>query len=165
MNNSSNLLVYVSIIVVLVIIIIILLTVIVTTLKVKKSSSAIDEEDFNKQLNIVNEKIAELNDYYSFISEQLDSKQKELLFLYQMINLKGDQINNLTVDKSQSKSSKKQIKNNKKTKNKSNGSNQSINEFNKQVVKLYKEGYNVEQIAKKMQKGKGAVELAVKIYC
>ncbi len=147
MEYFTGILPYLIIILILVIGIIILSTIMITTNKIKKADSALDEEIFRKEINIVNEKIIELNEHYEFIKSELDNKQKELLFLYQMISLKEEQLTG------KDEEIKEEVCEDK------------INEFNENVLRLYKEGYNVEEIAKKLGRGKGEVGLAVKIYC
>ncbi len=142
---------YIIIIILLVISIIILITIIITNKRIEKSNSALDEDIFRKEVNLINDKIIELNEHYNFISEQLDAKQKELLFLYQMISLKEEE---LGVDETDIKKEFSEEVMEKK-----------VSEFNERVVTLHKEGYEVEEIAKKLGRGKGEVALAVKIYC
>ncbi len=153
MDNFSVIFPYITIIILLLIGIIILITVIITSKKVKKSESALDEEIFRKEVNLINEKLLEMNDYYKFMTEQMDKKQKELLFLYQMISLKEEEIKKIGVDETSVEV--EELKD----------YEEQINEFNKAVVALYKEGLTEEEIAKKLKKGKGEVRLAIKLYC
>ncbi len=153
MDNLSVIFPYITIIILLIIGIIILITVIITSKKVKKSESALDEELFRKEVNLINEKLLEMNDYYEFMSEHMDKKQKELLFLYQMISLKEEEIKKMKADDKDLEI--EEVKD----------YEEQINEFNKAVVTLYKKGLNEEEIAKKLKKGKGEVRLAIKLYC
>ncbi len=148
--------------VVVIIILIIALTVLVTILLTKKniesSDRAIDELEFRKEVNLINEKIIEMNDYYNFIKEEMEKKHKELLFLYKMMNLKEAEIKKLQSDENTTK----KIVINEYAEEES--SVKEIENINQKVLKYSKEGLSASEIAKKMGKGKGEVELIIKLY-
>ncbi len=170
---------YIMIIILLLISIIILITILITSKKIKKANDVLEEEIFRKEVNLINEKILELNEHYNFISEQLDAKQKELLFLYQMISLKEQELG-FDVKKpafedkgfgfkaQASKPENRSFEESSEAKREDFDESlveKKLSEFNQSVVSLYKQGYKVEEIAKKLGRGKGEVSLAIKIYC
>jgi hypothetical protein len=127
-----------------------------------KKDNNIKKEDI---INEVNNKILELNDYSNFIKKELNDKHKELLFLYQLINEKETNIKKIAEDNLY----KEEIKNkepitifddlplDESVDNK-------IKDQNNQILSLYKEGYNITEIAKALNVGKGEIKLILDLY-
>lgn len=116
------------------------------------------EKELESQINEADKMLQELNHFSSYIKEELDNKYKELLFVYQLIDEKGKELSN---DKIQLVSEK----NDKNSSDKDNNAHdlealQILNNKNyDQIIKLYKEGNDISSIAKKLNIGKGEVQL------
>lgn len=116
------------------------------------------EKELESQINEADKMLQELNHFSSYIKEELDNKYKELLFIYQLIDEKGKELSN---DKIQLVSEK----NDKNSSDKDNNDHdlealQILNNKNyDQIIKLYKEGNDISSIAKKLNIGKGEVQL------
>lgn len=171
--NDINILVLISIILGIICIIISFL--------LKDKSKIIEEEhnqheetisnnnyNINKEeiINEVNNKILELNDYSNFIKKELNEKHKELLFLYQLINEKEVNIKKIAEDN---------LYKEEKPKNKEpitifddlpldETVDNKIKDQNNQILSLYKEGYNITEIAKALNVGKGEIKLILDLY-
>lgn len=151
---------------------------------INEDEAAMDENEFRKQVTMVNDKILELNDYHSFIQEEIEKKHKELLFLYQMISDKEKTVRSIQVELEQLKNSlehmtvdsqiinelpleisprKKEldeiIENEKESLIK-----EDILNKNGRIIHLKKQGYDVKEIAKILDIGQGEVRLVLNLF-
>jgi hypothetical protein len=128
-----------------------------------KEDNNINKEDI---INEVNDKILELNDYSNFIKKELNDKHKELLFLYQLINEKETNIKKIAEDnlyKEETPKNKEPITIFDDLPLDESVDNK-IKDQNNQILSLYKEGYNVTEIAKALNVGKGEIKLILDLY-
>ena len=101
--------------------------------------------------------LQELNNFSSFVKSELDNKYKELLFLYQLIEEKNQDLSNTNANTS-NKKSKDSIDENSKTNDLE--ALQVLNNKNyDNIIKLHKEGKDISTIAKELNIGKGEVQL------
>ncbi|WP_273325037.1 DUF6115 domain-containing protein [Vallitalea guaymasensis] len=129
-----------------------------------------DEEaekiDFDKDqvMEEISNKILELNDYSSFIKQELNDKHKELLFLYQLINEKEKNMKKLSNINNIKKEEKHQqvIVDTPKQLDSKNISND-IRDKNDEIHNLHRNGYSVTDIAKVMGLGRGEVKLILEL--
>lgn len=148
------------------------------TVNRENETSSYDEENIND----INKKILEINEYSEFIKGELDNKHKELLFLYQMINdkskelkeTKGTDGTNGTQHNNEEKEETIENKNRDK-KVEFEGtqhSNKQIEERNKSVehnnnkiiLDLVDKGYDTQEIAKMLDLGEGEVRFVLNLY-
>jgi chromosome segregation ATPase len=127
-----------------------------------------DYEEYGARIEELNKKILELNEYYEFMKGEMDSKHKELLFLYQIINDKSKEINNLEVKaKAEYKDQvvcevnndtaeavlEEMIANQTEHKN-----------SKKRIINLSEQGYSVKEIARMLDIGQGEVKLVLNLF-
>jgi len=164
--------------------------------------------DKNIEYDEVVQKILELNEYGEYLKIELDKRQKELTFMYQMLLDKQKELtslgaqtmsntssynqNNASSNTSSNKSSNtsSNISSNSTSDTSNNTSSNSKNlsgeplrhsqrvntypepsvkktqnsNYNKEIIELTMEGYTATEIAKKLNIGKGQVELVRNLY-
>lgn len=125
------------------------------------ADAAMEDEAFRKQVNLINEKVLELNDYHDFVKEEIEKKHKELLFLYQMIGEKEKNIKNIQVEIEQLKNINTmdgpiKVEEIRQPEAKSNS--------NRKVIALKDQGYDATEIAKILGIGRGEVELVLNLF-
>lgn len=134
-----------------------------TKKSVINDDSALEDEVFRKQVNLINEKIYELNDYHTFVQEEIEKKHKELLFLYQMMAEKEKTIRQIQIELEQMKHV-----NSVKTATSDVSSEQQLEEkvinSNKRIIELKNNGYNEKEIAKVLDIGQGQVRLVLNLF-
>lgn len=118
------------------------------------------------------QKIIELNEYGEYLKSDLDKRQKELIFMYQMLLDKQKELNiamqeshkeNKTFIPKENKS--EPIDQNSKEANTDINSSKRIHSnFNKEIIDLTIEGYTSTEIAKRLNIGRGQVELVQNLY-
>jgi hypothetical protein len=115
------------------------------------------ENKLETQINEADNMLQELNNFSSFVKSELDNKYKELLFLYQLIEEKNQDLSNTNANTS-NKKSKYSIDENSKTNDLE--ALQVLNNKNyDNIIKLHKEGKDISTIAKELNIGKGEVQL------
>lgn len=129
----------------------------------ERSPLDVSKQDQRIEFEEINHKILELNEYAQFMKDEMEKKHKELLFLYQLIS---DKENNLREQMQgfNDISSTPLAKSHENQKNESHKIEQSAPEHNRMVLQLFKEGYDVTEIAKKLDLGIGQVQLILKLY-
>lgn len=159
----------------------------------EQSPLDVSRQDQRIEFDEINHKILELNEYAQFMKDEMEKKHKELLFLYQLIadkeNTLREQIHDFKSVKEQNvvnqevvtrtstsvtmKSFNDYISSEGINNEKSHQSHrmkdvrnveQSAPEHNRMVLQLFKEGYDVTEIAKKLDLGIGQVQLILKLY-
>ena len=93
--------------------------------------------------------VEEMNDFTIYMVKELENKHKELILLYQLINEKEEQM--------EEKSKKTPVIQDEKIE-------QNLPKKQKQVIDLYKQGNTIDTIAKKLQLGKGEVQLIIGLF-
>jgi len=135
----------------------------------KESDKREKKQDLQISYEEIRDKILELNEYGEFLKNELDTKHKELLFLYQMISEKqkelkprnqiptqGKPVTINSIDDKVDVGDMYDVK---------EGTKLSDNHSqNKKIINLSLAGYNSNDIAKKLNIGKGQVELVLKLY-
>lgn len=105
------------------------------------------ENKLETQINEADNMLQELNNFSSFVKSELDNKYKELLFLYQLIEEKNQDLSNTNANTS-NKKSKDSIDENSKTNDLE--ALQVLNNKNyDNIIKLHKEGKDISTIAKR----------------
>lgn len=126
-----------------------------------KENITFDKEQVMEEIS---NKILELNDYSSFIKQELNDKHKELLFLYQLISEKEKNIKKLSNLKNIRKEEKPQhVINNPVDKLESNNISDNIKDNNDEIHNLHRKGYSITDIAKVKGLGKGEVKLILEL--
>lgn len=147
----------------------------------KKENQRIDYDE-------VLQKILELNEYGEYLKADLDKKQKELVFMYQMLLEKQKEITGMLnkpasiTDETSVGNLEKKVNSAQMTKDNTESTtipafkSQSIkkdnnnsvtlnsNNFNAQIIQMTLEGYTSTEIAKTLNIGKGQVELVRNLY-
>ncbi len=149
------------------------------TKKVLNEDEASMEEDrFRTQISLVNDKIIELNDYHTFVQDEIEKKHKELLFLYQMISEKEKTIREISVEIEKLQDAKNlqgtmTIQEVEKTEVTSVSSGVSISSEpsidsgktrNQRIIELKGKGYDSKEIAKILDIGQGEVRLVLNLF-
>lgn len=129
------------------------------------------EQKSNRQIDYdeVVQKIIELNEYGEFLKADLDKRQKELVFIYQLLLDKQKEVNELISSKTVKAKSdqpdlQKAIKVPEPNLNHKLEVPISNQNFNKQIMDMTVEGYTSTEIAKALKIGKGQVELVQNLY-
>lgn len=144
---------------------------------VAEDEASMDEDNFRKQVNLVNDKIVELNDYHTFVQEEIEKKHKELLFLYQMISDKEKAVREVQVEIEQVKETLSRINTSQPLqaiKSKSvDRRDDSVEVFesedetmnmNRRIIQLRQQGYDVIEIARILDVGQGEVKLVLNLF-
>ena len=119
----------------------------------------VDQEEIDLKLEALNNKIIELNEYSLFMQKELEDKHKELLFLYQMINdkkeqlIKTENIGTEANDKTLHLEDQKPLNDRKPHKNN-----------NEMILDLSIQGYQIHEIARMLNIGQGEVKLVLDLY-
>lgn len=131
-----------------------------------------EKNEIKVKMEEADKTLTELNKFSTYISDQLESKHKELLFLYELIDEKQTKLKveeeNLTMktkeidDKIEKEMSniKKQSKTKDTKKKIVSKPTMSVRE---KICNLYKTGKTIEEIAKEMKKGKGEIRLMLDV--
>lgn len=129
-----------------------------------EGDAALEDETFRKQIHLVNEKVLELNDYHNFVKEEIESKHKELLFLYQMIGEKEKKIKEiqLAIERLQIDlvSPPEESDNTAPKEATSSG----VKQINRRIIALKDQGYDAKEIAQILGIGRGEVELVLNLF-
>lgn len=130
--------------------------------------------NYDAVIKETNQKILELNDYTTFIKEEIENKHKELLFLYQLINEKEkdiryglDKINYKeaqSVEEQDICGLEKAYDNEKDHIEISEDTLEKIENKNQLIIDLYNRSYTIIEIAKKLGIGQGEVKLVIDLY-
>lgn len=111
------------------------------------------------------QKIIELNEYGEFLKADLDKRQKELVFMYQMLLEKQKELttnlSKTTVSSVNTHSNVTEVKTEEKAKI---PISQNVNNNNAKIIEMTLEGYTSTEIAKALNIGKGQVELVQNLY-
>ena len=145
---------------------VLVLTFIVFKVKRQKDEDdkAMDDEAFNRQIGLVNEKVLELDDYHNFVKDEIEKKHKELLFLYQMISEKEKVIRQIQLDIETLKSESTVDENNAIKEMPKSGTDISATPRSKKIIDLKRQGYEAKEIAKILGIGVGEVSLILNLY-
>lgn len=136
--------------------------------RIKSDDEAMEDETFRKQINLVNEKVLELDDYHNFVKDEIENKHKELLFLYQMISEKEKSIREIQLEIQQFREMEglhKQkplytIEAASEMPEKEEGKERN----NSRIIRLREQGYNATEIAKILNIGVGEVNLVLNLF-
>lgn len=113
-------------------------------------------EEYGARIEELNQKILEINEYTEFMKSELDSKHKELLFLYQLIRERNKEMEPsepfIVSNESIEVEKKEDIEEIKSSNN------------NEMILQLSKKGYRIEEIAQILDIGKGEVKLVIELY-
>jgi DNA-binding NarL/FixJ family response regulator len=134
-----------------------------------------DYEEFKSRVEDINQKILDLNEYSEFAKSELDSKHRELLFLYQLINEKQKEIaqngaesinknifiNDKVNDNKKIQDYKKSVKS---TDAELIAGELDSENHNKRIIELSEQGYSISEIAKLLDIGQGQVKLVLNLY-
>lgn len=143
-------------------------------LETKKEQTISETEEYLNRKS--NEKIMEFDEFSSQILEKINHNHEEVVFMYQMLSDKEEQIKdgfNHSKNKKQTQAAgiekKKEVlqkneKEQKKTENKTTVSPMQEKDLNAQMLALYKEGKSVLEISKMLHVGQGEVKLIVSLY-
>lgn len=130
-----------------------------TRQQVNEDEAAMEDEAFRKQINLVNEKVLELNDYHDFVKEEIEKKHKELLFLYQMIGEKEKRIKEIQLE------IEHLIQSNPQPVEVSEAADMvKVRNFNRRIIALKEQGYEAKEIAKILDIGQGEVQLVLNLF-
>jgi predicted nuclease with TOPRIM domain len=128
------------------------------------SEKQVKDTTFNKDqvMEEISNRILELNDYSSFIKQELNDKHKELLFLYQMISEKEKNIKKLSDFNIKQNEKHEQITKKPKQLD-SIVIADNINDKNNEIYNLHKNGYSIADIAKDMEMSRREVKLILEL--
>jgi preprotein translocase subunit SecF len=118
------------------------------------------------------QKIIELNEYGEYLKKDLDKRQKEIVFMYQLLLDKQKEINQLVAKPSDTNQEVKPIAPGNVEITTSKIINETVIEtnrrstsnLNKEIIELSIEGLTSTEIAKRLNIGKGQVELVQNLY-
>jgi len=131
-------------------------------------SSLEDYEEYQSRVDEINQKILELNEYSEFAKSELDTKHKELLFLYQLINEKVKEIDAEKLDYRMPEPKMIDVKMGIKADADDDRANYHANNHsenhNKRILDLSEQGYPIAEIAKMLDIGQGQVKLVLNLY-
>ena len=127
----------------------------------EQSYNSLDQdqyEEYGARIKELNQKILEVNEFSQFIQEEMNKKQKELLFLYQLIHEKSNEIKgtveaknyDFTIEKNPKPISDEIV--------------DKLEKDNQSVLQLAKKGYSIKEIAKILDIGQGEVNLILNLY-
>lgn len=141
--------------------------------------ASMEDDAFRKQVNLINDKIVELNDYHTYVQDEIEKKHKELLFLYQMIADKEKAVRTIQIEIEQLKIVLDQERRNSvspltdediETMAQSEVITseaiieKDITNKNKRIIELKKQGYDEMEIAKILEIGLGEVKLVLNLF-
>lgn len=161
--------------------------------KVQTIISAVTEESVTlteDQLSrISNEKIIAINDFSSQVMEKISQNHEEVVFLYNMLNEKENeikdtvnsfdkikkQLNDITKDITKNETDKKKMnmaKNNNRSADRDNLSDKAnldvdsehLNNHNQKILEMYSQGFSVIDIARTLELGQGEVKLVLDLF-
>lgn len=161
--------------------------------KVQTIISAVTEESVTlteDQLSrISNEKIIAVNDFSSQVMEKISQNHEEVVFLYNMLNEKENeikdtvnsfdkikkQLNDITKDITKNETDKKKMnmaKNNNRSADRDNLSDKAnldvdsehLNNHNQKILEMYSQGFSVIDIARTLELGQGEVKLVLDLF-
>ena len=120
-------------------------------------------DDYLSKLS--NEKIMAVSEYSDQILEKINKNHEEVVFLYNMLNNKEKELKDtlITIDRSQAQSIKSQPIG-KSAKEPTETKQADISISNTEILKLYKKGNSILNIAKQMGIGQGEVKLIIDLY-
>ncbi|MDF2800487.1 MAG: hypothetical protein K0S61_390 [Anaerocolumna sp.] len=148
-----------------------------------RESHIVKTDDELSQLS--NEKIIAVNDFSEQVLEKISRNHEEVIFLYNMLNEKQEELKKLMLDASKIKvkleepvkivSSKKEAKHNsanqdtytKEAKNVTqiNVQSDSLSDnHNQKILELYSQGFSIVDISKSLELGQGEVKLVVDLF-
>lgn len=144
-------------------------------LEEKKEQTISETEEYLNRKS--NEKIMEFDEFSSQILEKIDQNHQEVVFMYQMLSDKEEQLKehlNHTnkkretqaagIEKKKEVLQKKMPENEKKADKKPEMPRNEKNDLNAQMLALYKQGKSVLEISKMLHVGQGEVQLIVSLY-
>lgn len=144
-------------------------------LEEKKEQTISETEEYLNRKS--NEKIMEFDEFSSQILEKIDQNHQEVVFMYQMLSDKEEQLKeqwNHTnkkketqaagIEKKKETVQKKTPAKEKKTEQKPEMPSDEKNDLNAQMLALYKQGKSVLEISKMLHVGQGEVQLIVSLY-
>lgn len=132
-----------------------------------------------------NEKIIAVNDFSEQVLEKISRNHEEVIFLYNMLNEKQEEIKNLMLeankikvkleepvsiltaktDKKQSSISKSTYQPEAKNVTKANVQPDSLSDnHNQKILELYSQGFSIVDISKSLELGQGEVKLVVDLF-
>lgn len=128
-----------------------------------EEDAAMEDQAFRKQINLVNEKVLELNDYHTFVKEEIEGKHKELLFLYQMIGEKEKAIKDIQMEIERLKLDDEPdlIQPDVSAFTEATKKHQT---GNRKIIALKDQGYDAKEIAQILNIGQGEVELVLNLF-
>lgn len=138
----------------------------------QQKTSVRQEEIDEQQLTVqeVKQKIIELHQYGDFLKTELDKKQKEIMFVYQMILDKKKEL-----DTASNSKIKEEVRQESSViqpiDNQSVVANQPLDtqfqtsvDINQQILVLHDQGYSNEEIARRLAIGLGRIDLVLHLY-
>ena len=144
-------------------------------LEEKKEQTISETEEYLNRKS--NEKIMEFDEFSSQILEKIDRNHQEVVFMYQMLSDKEEQLKehlNHThkkketqaagIEKKKEAVQKKMSEKEKKADKKPENSKNEKNDLNAQMLALYKQGKSILEISKMLHVGQGEVQLIVSLY-
>lgn len=144
-------------------------------LEEKKEQTISETEEYLNRKS--NEKIMEFDEFSSQILEKIDQNHQEVVFMYQMLSDKEEQLKehlNHTNKKKETQAAgiekkkeilqKKAPEKEKKVDKKPEMPKNDKNDLNAQMLALYKQGKSVLEISKMLHVGQGEVQLIVSLY-
>lgn len=126
---------------------------------IKDDEVALEDEAFRTQVNLIDEKVLELNDYHDFVQEEIDKKHKELLFLYQMITEKERAIKEIQIEIEKLRNHKEEAED-----LTPEEMEVKVENSNRRIISLKEQGYQDKEIAKILGIGLGEVQLVLNLF-
>lgn len=117
-------------------------------------------EEYGARIEELNQKILDINEYTEFMKRELDSKHRELLFLYQLIREKNKEMESYihlhgSKELEDELSMEEELKIEQELK---------VSNNNEMILQLSKKGYSIQEIAQILDIGKGEVKLVIELY-
>ena len=131
-----------------------------TKRRVDADEAAMEEDEFRKQVNLVNEKVLELNEYHEFMKSEMEKKHKELLFLYQMIGEKEKAIRDIQIELERMTMGKAIVE----SVEAETVITHEPDSVKRKIMELKAQGYNAKEIAKILGIGQGEVALVLNLF-
>lgn len=130
---------------------------------IRDDERSMDDEQFRKEISLIDEKIVEMNDYHEFVQKQMEDKHKELLFLYQMMTEKEKAFKDQVRLFDERYMSLKQPDAQKVMEHTMPVQDMDLNK-KKQIIELARKGMSDLDIAKTLNIGQGEVSLILNLY-
>lgn len=140
---------------------------------IRESRNIPESLDFESQIDEMNHKILELNEFSEYIQKELEKKHEELLFLYQMIGEKMkafEKINKSpdkpveTVQFVETVNSVENVQTKNVDKPQVISEPVQPNKMSRMILELSEKGYDVTAIAQMLDIGQGEVRLVLSLY-